>query len=254
MSNPRDLLPLLYATDATNGWSRGMRAISHTLLAQVPLVGPTLEVGCGAGYFLREHSNLRQRGLVVGTDQNAVALAYAQTTDAGTHSPFITWARCDLQRLPFADNTFALIVGFDVYDQVGVQLEQALVESRRVLQPSGWLLLRVSAHKWLESTHDLAFHTASRYNRRAITQTLRAAGFAPQRVTHANTLLALPVVVQRLAQRWELLAYDPSVYTSSFYNWVMEGVLQLEARYLAAHNLPFGISLYVLARKDVGNQ
>src|SRR5690606_42058288 len=42
------LLPLLYAGDESYGWSEGMRAVTHALLANVTLPeGAVAEAGCG---------------------------------------------------------------------------------------------------------------------------------------------------------------------------------------------------------------
>ncbi len=254
MSNPPDLLPLLYATDATYGWSQGMRAINHALLTphdSLANQGPALELGCGAGLFAREYAAMHGEQTVVGTELHPLALGHA---NAAAPVSALHFARADLHQLPFANATFALIAAFDVYDQQGVQLQTALVESHRVLQPTGLLCLRVSAHPWLESAHDRAFNTAQRCERSGLIAALGQAGFRPLRVTYANMLLALPVIGLRLAQRHVGLPYDPTIYQSPLHNWLIARALQTEALLLRNRDLPFGISLYVLAQKITLNE
>lgn len=222
-----------------------MRAITHVLLAaDWPPRGPVLEVGCGAGSFLRELQERHRQFLCVGIDRNGLALDYATQQPVTLHL-----AQADLQRLPFADNHFGLIVALDAFDQRAVNLHQALRESWRLLHSSGLLLVRVSAHAWLHSDHDEAFNTGRRYQQQELTAALRASGFHVERVTYANSLLALPVIVQRLLQRWQLLPFSSHHATAPVVNNQVARLLHWEARLLQTMNLPFGISLYVLARK-----
>lgn len=246
-AQPATLLPLLYAMDRDHGWAQGMRAITHALLEQCPLVqGPLLELGCGSGTFLQEMAERHPHQTCVGLDRNGIALTYA-------HQQAVTsqLTQADLQQLPFADNHFALIVALDVFDQRFVQLAQALQESWRILRPGGSLLLRISAHSWLHSTHDAAFNTGRRYGRQEVVDAVNASAFALERVTFANTLLSPPVILQRLLERWHLLPFSSNHEISPAVNRLVAQTLQSEARLLSAMNLPFGISLYVLARKSL---
>ncbi|MEZ4679209.1 MAG: class I SAM-dependent methyltransferase [Caldilineaceae bacterium] len=258
MSEIENLLPLLYAIDADYGWSCGMRAITHSLLADFPAPSPRgaaiLEIGCGAGTFLHEVAYHWPEAVVVGTDLHPLALAHASRSPGRgmevTSQSVVEFAQSDLTRLPFSDGQFQLLLALDVYDQQGVHLAAALAESWRVLAPAGHLLLRVSAYPWLQSDHDRAFQTAHRYGRTALTAAVQAAHFRPLRVTYANSLLAVPVIGLRLLQRWRLLPHTPGLYTDPWSNRVLAAVLRWEARWLRQHNLPGGISLYLIARKE----
>jgi ubiquinone/menaquinone biosynthesis C-methylase UbiE len=233
--------------DQEHGWSQGMRAITHALLGATRLpAGPLLEVGCGAGVFLRELQGYHRGARCYGLDYSSIALGYANN-----QSVTLRLTQGDLQRLPFVANHFSLIVALDSFDQRAVNLSQAMCESWRLLQPDGLLLLRVSAHPWLESEHDVAFNTGRRYNRQELIDALTAGGFQIERVTYANSLLALPVIAQRLLQRWRLLPFDSNHEISPFVNRQVARLLRWEATLLALTNLPFGISLYVLARKPL---
>lgn len=221
-----------------------MRAITHALLSAAGRPpGLMLEVGCGAGNFLREWQE-RHQSLAIGLDRNGVALQYAQQQPEA-----LALTQADLQQLPFADDQFALIVALDAFDQRAVDLHQALQESWRLLQPDGLLLVRVSAHPWLHSTHDEAFNTGHRYQQQELTTILTADGFRLERVTYANSLLALPVIGQRLLQRWQVLPFSSHHNTAPVIHTLVALLLGWEARLLQIMNLPFGISLYVLARK-----
>lgn len=224
-----------------------MRAITHALLRATRLpTGPLLEVGCGAGVFLRELYESRRGVRCFGLDYNSVALAYARQQPATLHL-----SQGDLQQLPFEANYFSLIIALDSFDQRAVNLQQAAAESWRLLQPDGLLLLRVSAYPWLESAHDAAFNTGRRYNRQELIDALTVGGFHLERVTYANSLLAPPVIAQRLLQRWGLLPFADNHEISPFVNRQVARLLRWEANLLPFTDLPFGISLYVLARKPL---
>lgn len=247
MSSNQNLLPLLYAIDEEYGWSQGMRAINHVLLPSHLDPGAIiLEIGCGSGQFLAELMQRQPLAQVVGLDLNGQALSHAQQRTAA-NSALI---QANLLALPFADQRVDLVAAFDVYDQAAVALVDALAESRRILRNNGRLLLRVSAHPWLEGAHDRAFNTGQRYQAQAVVAALRAVGFTILRVTYANTLFAPLVIPLRLGQRWGLIGLTPQLYTDTWANRALAAALHWEAQWLRTHHLPFGISLYVLARKS----
>jgi SAM-dependent methyltransferase len=222
-----------------------MRGVSHALLVSARLPeGPLLEVGCGGGAFARELAARQVGRVVAATDLRPAALQTAFRPEDTVHL-----AQSDVHALPYACGCFALVTALDVVDQLGVRLDAALGEIYRVLQPGGWLLARVSAYPWLEGTHDVAFNTGRRYWRSELVAAAGNAGFAVIRATYANTLLAPPIVVMRLLQRWKLLPYQPLVDEDNLANRAARRTLAVEARWLRARELPFGISLYILAVK-----
>lgn len=249
MSQPTsgDRLPFLYQMDHSHWWSNGMRAVTHALLEGVTLPqGLLVEVGCGAGNFLRELAGRNPGHRVLGVEIHEDALALAAQLWAGPKGPHFLAG--DVQRLPLPDRSCAAVVALDVLDQAGVVLDKALAECRRVLRPDGLLLARVSAYDWLRGPHDMAFGTSRRYTAGSLRQMLSRSGFAVQRSTYANSLLLPMAAPMRLAERagGRVNAMEQEVP-----RWVEAGfrqLLQAEAHWLHRRNLPAGLSLYVLAR------
>ncbi len=243
MSEAGNLLPSLYEADRTGGWNVGMRAASHAVLAPVPLPpGPILEIGCGGGAFAGELAQRYPRAAVVGLDLRPEALAFA-----GAQGSRAAWVQGNLLHLPFGNESFALVVALDVVDQKGIDAGQALAGIRRVVRPGGALLLRVSAHAWLYGPHDDAFNTGRRYGKAEFAELVREAGFAPLRITYANSLLSPPIVAMRLLQRWQMLPLSEDIYADGAVNRLLGTALQAEAGWLRRRNLPAGTSLFVVA-------
>ena len=243
MSEAGNLLPSLYEAERVGGWNVGMRAASHAVLARQPLPsGPILEIGCGGGAFAAELAARHPQAAVVGLDLRPEALAFA-----GVQGSRAAWVQGNLLRLPFGDESFALVVALDVVDQKGIDAGKALAGIRRVVRPGGALLLRVSAHAWLYGPHDDAFNTGRRYGLAEFCAMVRGARLEPVRATFANSLLAPPIVAMRLLQRWGLLPLSEDLYADGAVNRLLGAALQAEAGWLRRRDLPVGTSLFVVA-------
>ena len=180
---------------------------------------------------------------VYGLDLHPNAIQQASTTRS--QRP----VQADINQLPLADGSVALLLALDSLDQAGVDPAQSLGECRRVLKRNGLLLVRVSVHTWLEGPHDAAFNTGNRQRKSDLMALLRAQGFRPMRRTYANALLTPPVIAVRLMQQQGLLPMFETMARHTTLDDLMETALAIEARWLRRRNLPFGLSFYLLARK-----
>lgn len=217
-----------------------MEAVTLALLGNAldAISAPVLEVGCGDGGMLATVRAQQPDQLALGVDLDPPA------------SPFpFDFAQADGQRLPYSENTFGALLALDVFDQQGVQLAAALAEAHRVLTWGGMLLLRVSAHERLFGPHDRAFGTGRRYGRAELLRAVTAAGLTIERSTFTNTLLAPLLIPQRLLQRHGIVQWQPSIYEAGWSNRLVATLLAVEAKWLRRRDLPFGLSLVVLARK-----
>ncbi len=224
-----------------------MRAVSHAILESSTLCdGPLLEVGCGGCAFLRELAKKHPRHPTLGIDSNQAALSTPRNSGSG-QPPL---AQADLHNLPFADNSLAGVIGLDAFDQQGVRLNTALIESRRVLTTGGVLLLRVSAYPWLRGEHDRAFGTERRYRAKEIRISLRQAGFKIGRLTHANLLMLLPAIALRLAVMANIASVEAGFSPARALRACLIIMLRAESTVLRSVGFPAGLSLYALAEKD----
>jgi ubiquinone/menaquinone biosynthesis C-methylase UbiE len=112
---------------------------SHHIAAHLATVSPkaVLELACGTGRLTRQLDALLEHGTrIVATDVNPAMLGFAQ---AALHERGIEWGTVDAVELPYADNTFDLLVA-----QFGVMFysdrTKAYREALRVLRPGGKLI------------------------------------------------------------------------------------------------------------------
>ena len=152
----------------------GPVAITPALLAGLPKSGPTDPIQYyrrpGIGWLFRRRINLGlgllenrrfRRGLEVGYGAGAVLLALASAVDelhgidldadpepvAGllaSRDCSVDLRRADVRSLPYADDSFDLVVSFSVFEHIQ-DYGRALAEVERVLEPGGWFLLGMPA-------------------------------------------------------------------------------------------------------------
>jgi ubiquinone/menaquinone biosynthesis C-methylase UbiE len=175
-----------------------------------------LDVACGTGIVARLAAQ-RTGGRVVGLDLNAGMLAVARSvTNPGVP---IEWVEGSALGLPFADNTFDLVLC-----QLGLQFfpdrHLALREMRRVLVPSGRVALSVfSAIEHTPAAHayvlalDRCFGPDASKTKRVehvfaeaddLHALISAAGFTQVEVTTVSKLIRFPSVLDYV--RFQLIA------------------------------------------------
>jgi SAM-dependent methyltransferase len=113
-----------------------VRGKLHKLLGKpLPTFARSLEIGAGTGYFTL---NMLQDGVVrhaTATDISPGMLDALQANAARIGVSVRTVA-CDAEALPFADNSFDLVLGHAVLHHLP-HLDQAFAEFERVLKPGG---------------------------------------------------------------------------------------------------------------------
>lgn len=123
----------------------GAEARGHSLLEQVSVDGPILEVGCGTGGFLTAAA--RAGRTVIGVDIAArwMVVARRRLTDAGCRVPLIA---ASADALPWRDGTFSTVVADSLIEHLD-DPSAALREWARVLKPGGTLIVRSPNRGWI---------------------------------------------------------------------------------------------------------
>ena len=125
-------------------WSRiqeGQCAPAYHAVFDKAVVGSetrVLDAGCGAGMALRLAADLG--AAVSGIDASAALLEVARS-----RLPDITLAHGDLEELPFEDDAFDVVTGFNSF-QYAADPVTALREARRVTRPGGKVFIMTWGH------------------------------------------------------------------------------------------------------------
>jgi SAM-dependent methyltransferase len=223
------------AVEERHWWFRGRRALLWALLWRaggVPYPARILDAGCGTGRNLVELSSL---GSAAGVDPAAEAVEACRERGLDVR-------QATLDRLPFDDGSFDLLLATDVLEHVDDD-GAALRELRRVAAPGALLLVTVPAHPRLWSEHDVALHHRRRYRRAELLSRVRSAGFDPVVVTWWNAFLLAPIAVARRLGR--------SSTTPGSADRLLGALLAVEARLVrGGTDLPAGVSLALAAKAD----
>jgi len=100
-----------------------------------------LDAGCGSGYGAAEFPNAAS---VVAIDVSAEAIAHARRAYSRSGVHFLQGA---CESLPFADQSFDLVVAFEVLEHIE-RWPLMLLDAGRVLRPSGVLLVSTPNKAW----------------------------------------------------------------------------------------------------------
>ena len=237
-----------HETEGSHWWPTGRRDFIVNLVQRldVPPGATILEVGCSAGLLLAE---LRGRGYrkVTGVDLSMDGARRCQGRG------LTSIAVMDAGRLGFAPASFDLVIASDVlehiYDDTG-----ALEEWRRVLKPSGRLLVLVPAFQILWADHDTVNRHHRRYTTAQLRRRLAAADLRVERAGYWNCALFLPILAVRITRRLLRRAGRGSAGdlrpVPKLANRGLCTLLRAENRWLL-RSLPFpvGVSAFAIARR-----
>ena len=107
--------------------------LERCLEAMEGTTGRLLEIGCGAGRYTRSFLHYRPDLEVHGCDISHIALAEARVADT---TGKIDYKLGDALDLPYEDNSFDIVLLFDVFEHV-TDVGKAADEVARVLRPGG---------------------------------------------------------------------------------------------------------------------
>ncbi len=241
--------------EARHWWFLGRQALLLSVLRATLPPGKLrlAEIGCGGGALLAAAAEF---GDVVGVEASAEFLAAARRRG------FTVLPGSLPDRLPLDPGSCDGVLLFDVLEHIEDD-RAALRAVGRVLRPGGLLICTVPAYQWLWSPHDEALGHRRRYTARGLSRLAREAGLRPLRATYFNTLLALPIIGARLLRRWRshaVRAPGPSVRVPTWpghdlvrpapwLNAFLARVFSWEAGLLRWVDLPFGVSVLLVARR-----
>lgn len=205
-----------------------------------------LDAGCGTGLLA---TKLERFGDVWGIDINPEAVRFAKKRGVKVE-------QASVEKIPFKNNFFDLVVSVDVIYHRGADDKKALGEFYRVLKPGGTLILRVPAHPVLSTSHDQFVHTRERYTKDMLTKRLMDAGFIVEKISGVNFLLAPVALIRHF---WEKIVPPQGAESGVTklpkpLNALLTFLLGLEAQILTWVDLPFGLGLVAVCRKPLSQE
>jgi len=240
-----DEIHKIAAVEESHWWYRGTREICFSLLD--PHLGARrdlqiLDVGCGTGGNLLA---LQRYGQVRGIDIDPLCVDYCRRKNLDVTLGSMT----DLRQEPASID---LLTMFDVLYHCEPQETVGILRGMaEVVRPGGLIAFREPAMDIARGWHDRAVNGRQRFTTGGIRASLRAAGFTPLRATYLNTILFPPIVLVRRLQDLRTPSGQASDVepTPEPLNSALLGLLRLEKAALAAVDLPFGVSLFAIARR-----
>ena len=203
-----------------------------------------LDAGCGTGGLSEKMESF---GRVTAIDINPVALKIAR------EKKIDKLLKASVERLPFQDNSFHLIVSLDVLYHQKVKSDiKALSELYRVLKPGGVLILRLPAFEFLRGAHDIVVQTRHRYTTYEVSKKMQQAGFKIKKLSYVNMLLSIPLFVKRSYERFykkHSLVSD-TILLPELLNKIFYFILKNDNKLLKFINLPFGSSVLSIGLKN----
>jgi len=236
----------MYEIEDRYWWFIGRRNLVKWLLKQHKVNGKEkllFDLGCGTGLNLVAFGDQCQ---AIGSDRSETALTFCRSRSVEN---IFT---CDARAISLSENSVDVVTALDVLEHVREDTV-ALKEINRVLKPDGKLIAIVPAYGFLWSEHDEALHHHRRYVAREMRAKLVACDFEIERSTYFITALFFPILFFRLWQGLRRTSIQPTVSYRMLPSWVNTTLVWLlgwERHLLHFFNLPFGVSLVVVARKS----
>jgi SAM-dependent methyltransferase len=224
-------------------WFAARREILADQIRRLPLSCPAqmVEVGCGPGGNLEMLSGF---GRVCAVEPDAESRAYAaEQTGLDVRTGFLP------DGLPDFGQMFDLAVALDVIEHVDDD-HGALAAMAGLVRPGGFLLATVPANTWMWSAHDEAHHHKRRYGRANFCRAMENSGLEIRRATYFNSLLFPLIAAVRLTKKAiGRNDGDEDALPSPVINSALKGLFRCERSLLKAFDLPFGVSIMVIAQR-----
>ena len=207
------------------------------------------DIGCGTGAMV---DDLAASGFaaVIGTDASSTAIGFAHRATESSDSVaghLVTLA----EAVPFRAESLRCLTSLDVVEHLDDDVV-ALREYLRVVEPGGVVVLTVPAYRWAWSDHDVALGHRRRYTRDELRAAVEAAGFVVERATYFHSWLVLPALLVRRTPLGRLMggsSPEEASFGSPSLNRLLGVVSRTEAAVLRRVDLPFGLSILLVARR-----
>jgi ubiquinone/menaquinone biosynthesis C-methylase UbiE len=236
-----DAFEAMARVERTHWWFLAKRRLVAEALARHGAGhGRLLDVGSGTGALVEElGSRFDAAG---GSELDPQALALARS--AGT--PLV---RATAEHLPFRSASCDVTTCLDVVEHLDDDVA-GLRELARVTGAGGLVVVAVPAYRWAWSPHDERLGHRRRYTRRQLSEAMEAAGLEVVQRTYFHSWLVPPALLLRKTPVRRLLSGAPeeASFVGPRVNALLTRVVAAERAALRRRDLPFGLSVFAVAR------
>ena len=237
-----------YQLEENYWWCVARREVILSLISKFKLSKKAhiLDIGCSTGCFIQE---LIKKGFknVYGVDISEQSIAQCRKKGLKNIE------NMDAAGMRFNNNTFDLIISSDSLEHLKND-QKALRDWNRMLRPNGILIAFVPAYKFLWCIHDISNHHFRRYSKWELCNKLLRANYSIVRCSYCNSILFAPIGMLILLSK---LIVRKSVHSNKIFfipgwlNNLLIQVMRFENKLIENNNIPFGISIFFIARKNV---
>lgn len=246
----KELYAETFKVESVHWWFLGLHELVEDRLRQYRRENPRVEslkifdAGCGTGQLM---VRLQEYGSVEGADSSEEALAYCKSR--GLQNVRFQ----DLNEWIPPDSVYDVIVSLDVLYHQGIRDDIAVLRKFYcALKERGILILNLPAFDCLWRDHDVAVHAARRYRRNRLIPSLKEMGFEIQIQSYRLSYLFLPSAVKawfERANKKRKFRSDLKGEVPPLWNRFLLQMNRLENQLIKRVNLPWGVSLFIVARK-----
>jgi len=230
--------------EATHWWFVGRRKLFAAEIARAGVSNDArvLDIGTSTGTNLRMLRDLSYRQ-VAGLDSSQDAIRFCEEKGLG---PVY---RGDVCAMPFADESFDLILATDIVEHVDDDI-RAVQEIARVLAPGGTILITVPAFKSLWGLQDEVAQHKRRYTQKMLTKIVASAALQTTRCYYFNYLLFAPIwMARKLIHVLNIRLESEAQVNTSALNRILSLVFKLDIWTASKIHPPFGVSILAIAKK-----
>lgn len=236
---------LMYELEDNYWWCRGLRDLLASTIQRTfgqELSYRILDAGCGTGSMLK---SLNRYERAFGVDVSEVALEYCR------RRKLRRILRASTSALPFCDGSFDMALSIDVLCQRAVNDDMiALSEIHRILKKDGILLINLPAHDHLRRDQDESAHNRQRYSLDELACKIKKNRFRIIKISYRCSFL-LPVIalIALINRNKKKEPRSELKHVARPVNFILYRLLVLENRLMEKLNIPFGSSIFCVARK-----
>jgi len=235
---------IMAACETSHWWFFGRRVILASVFNKLVRKKNNLilDIGCGTGGNI---GFLKSYGCVSAVEPNSHAISIAK--NKGFHD-IKKGSLPDL--FPTFDKKFDIICLFDVLEHLENH-QEGLVLCRKMLKIDGKVVITVPAFNFLWSQHDEVHNHKRRYTKADIFDLISEANLNVVYCSYFNFILFPVIFFMRFWKRFLNLKNKSDLKKQNqFLNTILKHVFSFERFLIPRLNLPFGVSIIVVAQNS----